>query len=534
MTGANALALVRAFGGEDIAKLREPSGGDSTYFPALGLLVRYPGWLVWPFAILALIAVLALAVVVRRRLDIGYGRQAGGFGVAFIPLLLAPVLAQLLWPLLVAIRPGYANLIDPWQPGWYRAGVLALVLAVILTWYGVFRRRFGRWPLAVGALGWLAVLGLILAAATPGGSYLAALPALAGALAAIGAITLGRRAGETGRSAWAPAGVLTLGAAVAVIVLVPTVLLFFPALGLATGAAAALFATMLGLVLVPLLDPLFPASATAAVPTTPDPAVPATPDPAPSAAPDPAPSAAPHPAPSVAPGRATSVSARTAPRWRRALPGLVAGVLTVVLVGTGLAVDRFDAAHPAPAQLMYALDLDTGQARWVSGDVSPGPWVSGYVNATGRLGDEFPPLGTETLSYGPAQVAPLAPATVEAGPPTVNGTHRVYTLTIRPQRPVRLVYVTLPGTHALSATVDGRDVPVKDLAGDFAVLFHAPPAGGLKITVETEAAGPLKVRVMDGSDGLDGLPGYTPRPAGVGVRGSHASELVLVAKTYTI
>ena len=33
----------------------------------------------------------------------------------------------------------------------------------------------------------------------------------------------------------------------AVLILAPTVLLFFPALGLATGAAAALFATMLGL-----------------------------------------------------------------------------------------------------------------------------------------------------------------------------------------------------------------------------------------------------------------------------------------------
>jgi hypothetical protein len=39
---------------------------------------------------------------------------------------------------------------------------------------------------------------------------------------------------------------------------------------------------------------------------------------------------------------------------------------------------------------------------------------------------------------------------------------------------------------------------------------------------------------MDGSDGLTGLPGFTPRPAGVGVEGSHDSELVLVAKTYTI
>ena len=47
-------------------------------------------------------------------------------------------------------------------------------------------------------------------------------------------------------------------------------------------------------------------------------------------------------------------------------------------------------------------------------------------------------------------------------------------------------------------------------------------------------SGPVKVRVMDGSDGLTGLPGFTPRPPGIGMQGSHDTELVLVAKTYTI
>ena len=46
--------------------------------------------------------------------------------------------------------------------------------------------------------------------------------------------------------------------------------------------------------------------------------------------------------------------------------------------------------------------------------------------------------------------------------------------------------------------------------------------------------GPVRIRVMDGSDGLSGLPGFTPRPPGIGIEGSHDTELVLVAKTYTI
>jgi len=36
---------------------------------------------------------------------------------------------------------------------------------------------------------------------------------------------------------------------------------------------------------------------------------------------------------------------------------------------------------------------------------------------------------------------------------------------------------------------------------------------------------------MDGSDGLNALPGFKPRPAHVDVAGSHTSELVLVKRT---
>jgi hypothetical protein len=39
------------------------------------------------------------------------------------------------------------------------------------------------------------------------------------------------------------------------------------------------------------------------------------------------------------------------------------------------------------------------------------------------------------------------------------------------------------------------------------------------------------LRAVDGSDGLTGLPGYRPRPAGVDTAGSHSSDLVEVAGT---
>jgi Peptidase family M28 len=175
--GANGLSLVRTFGAEDLRGLgREP---DATYFPVPGGLLRYPGLLVRPLAILAVLAVLAvLALLARRRGLVTGGRLAGGTVLTLIPIVLAPVLAQALWIGLTLLRPGYGALsIDPYRPLWYRVAVLALTAAAVLGWYAVFRRRFGPAALAIGGLAWLAVLGVLLAAFVPGGSYLTALPA---------------------------------------------------------------------------------------------------------------------------------------------------------------------------------------------------------------------------------------------------------------------------------------------------------------------------------------------------------------------
>ncbi|HEY7174859.1 MAG TPA: M28 family peptidase, partial [Micromonosporaceae bacterium] len=399
--GANALALTRSFASADIANLSKPAAHDATYFPVLGSLARYPGWLVWPFAVLAVIAVFGLAALARRRAEVPFRRAAAAFGLALIPLLLSAVAAQLLWLLLVAIRPGYANMIDPWRPGFYRAGIVALVATIVLGWYGLLRRRFGGWALAIGALGWLAVLGVVLAAATPGGSYLAALPALAGALAGLVAFAL-----PTARATWR-ALPLTIGAAVGVVILVPTVLLFFPALGLATGAAAALFAAMLGVALLSLFESLYRTSDADAV-----------------------------------------RSSRR--RLRAALPALVAAALTVGLVATGLAVDTFTVRRPAPAQLMYALDADTGTAQWVSADSNPGSWTRKYVTHSGDVSNQFPVI-TNGVEVGPALAADLPAPTVTATSDVTSGGTRTVNLMVTPQRAVRLVYVEVENARVTAA-----------------------------------------------------------------------------------
>ncbi len=485
--GDNALALARDLGDADLAKVS--SGEDATYFPAPGLLVRYPGALVWPFAALALVAVLVLAALARRRGLLTVKRGLAAFGLALIPIVAAPVLAQIYWTVLKLIRPAYAELpIDPYHPQAYRLGVLALTALVVVAWFALFRRRLGAAALAIGGLGWLAVLGLVLAGATPGGSYLAALPALAGALTGIVAILV--------RGWWSVLAAV-VGGAVAVIILLPTVIMLFPALGMPLAGAGAFLAVLLGLALLPVIDLIHPEG-----------------------------------------GGQQGLAALSA-RRRGLLPTLAAALALVVCSVVGLTVDRFDPAHPALTQLMYALNADDNTAQWVSDEPSVQKWTSQYV--AGRpheIRDSLPWFGPEKVRTGPAQAASMPAPVLALEKDTPGADARTMVLRLTPQRSVRLVTLHVGAdTPVLAATVAGQSVvPATDRDGKWGwgFVFHGPPAGGIEITLTIRTSGPVTFRVMDGSDGFAGVPGFQARPAGVGIVGSHTSELLAVAKTYQL
>ena len=483
--GDNALALTRALGDRDLALLAEPSAGDATYFPVLDRLVRYPGDLVWPLAAGALAAVGLLAVAARWRGLSSLRRTAVGTVLALVPLALGPLAAQGLWWALVALRPEYGGMLDPWRPGWYRLATVAVVAAVVLVWYALLRRRMGPTPLAVGGLFWLAVLAAVMAWHAPGGSYLAAWPALAGALAGLVAVVTSLRVLRLLAA--------LLAGAVAVVVLAPTAALFFPALGLRTGAAPALVVTVLAIALLPAFELLF---------VDPD----------------------------VERGRAAWVATAAVPA--------VAVVLAGACAAMGLSVDRFDTGHPVPSQLAYALDADRGQAWWASRETEPGEYTGRYVEGRAPLPVEFPYLAGQDVATGPAEVADLPPSTVTPMSDDVVGGQRRITVRVEPQRPgVRLLVldVTVGGGTVVRAQLAGRAVPEQALGEDrLWVTFHAPPAGGLQATFTVEGDGAVDLRVVDGTDGLEGLPGFQPRPDGVDAAGSHSSDLVVVSATTSL
>jgi len=502
--GDNALGLAREFGRIDLRSVA--ADGDATYFPVPGGLIRYPGWLVWPLAVLALLAVAGLAWLARRRGLLSGRRLAVAAVTALGPVVIAPALAQGLWWAVTAARPGYAELLDPYRPLPFRLAVLALTAAVVFGWSALFRRRLGPAALAVAALGWLAVLGLVLAALVPGGSYLAALPALAGALAGAAALGPWRVPGVVAlglSQSWWAVVVLCIGAAVGVLVLLPAAILLFPALGMAMAGAAAFLAVLLGFAALPVLDLVHPPA-----------------------------------------GGQRGLAARSAGR-AAAVPTALALLAAVALVVIGVRTDRFDASHPVPTHLMYAMDTDTGTAQWLSRETEPAPWTAQYVDeAAGDVRAGFPLL-PDGLLAGPAQAAALPAPEVTVLADTAAGDLRTLRLRIRPQRAARLagVYVDAASAGVDRATVGGRTVPVErseDGRWSFSLVYHAPGTDGFELSLELRPPstggnrGQVRLRVMDGSDGLTALPGFQPRPPDVGIAGSHTSELTLVARTVTL
>jgi hypothetical protein len=339
----------------------------------------------------------------------------------------------------------------------------------------------GPEALVTGALVWLAVLAAVLAAFAPGGSYLAAWPALAGAVAGILATLTSSRIVR--------AGAALVAGAVAVVVLAPTVALFFPALGLSSGAAPAFVATMLAVALLPAFELLFP----------------------------------------------DDEHADGTGRLATAVVPIVAVVVAVACTGAGLAADRFAADHPVPSQLVYALDTETGQAWWASTEAEPGRYTGRYVSSRGALPVDFPYLAGAEVVSGPAEPAALPAPVVETVSDTRIGENREITVRVTPQRTgVRLLTLELSveGGTVIRGRAAGRAVDEQALGEDRLWLtFHAPPAGGLQASFTVSGGGPVTLRAIDGSDGLDGLPGFEPRPEDVDAAGTHSSDLVVVAGT---
>ncbi|MCA2229395.1 M28 family peptidase [Nonomuraea aurantiaca] len=491
--GTNMLALTRALGDADLRTLT--SDHDVTYFRAFGTMITYPGRLVWPLAALAVVAVAGLALLARLRRLLSLPRLIAATVSAVVPLVLSAALAQGLWELLVAWRPAYdlmGGLLHRPRP--YQAAIAVLCALAVLGWYLVLRRRLGPAALAVGALTWLAGLGVLCAQVAPGASFLFALPALLGALGYLAAALL--RA-----PAWARRAAAMLGPITAAMLLPSLAGDVFDGMGLALGGVSALVLALFGLIAVPIAEMFLPDPATQPK------------------------RAAVLPDPAIRPTRAVVLPV-----------SLTALLLATGLVATGLMVDDFDAGQPQRTHLAYVMDADTRTAHWVSADTDPAQWTRQYVSGhdTAAL-----PAGYArgTLWTGPAPV--IAAASPRAAVLAHSeGTLKLHVTAGKGARSVTL-RLDQPITHvtASAGRFGSASVPVTGTrAGTWPseIRFRGIPAQGVQITLRIPEADRIRLTVIGETDGLTGVPGFAPRPPHLVAATREDGDLIAVTRGYTL
>ncbi|SCF61635.1 M20/M25/M40 family metallo-hydrolase [Streptomyces sp. Ncost-T10-10d] len=452
--GDAALAAVRQLGGADLSQ----SGADATYFSLFGAVVSYPAWLTLPLAVVAVLGVFLLLWLGRR-----HGLSPGGAGraAAAFPLTLigAAAIGLAGWWALGLARPDFVlSEGSVYHGGRYALGETLLLLVLLVAWYRWARRKASPMDIAVGVLGWFALLAVVCAVLLPGGAYLFTWPALIGP--AVVAMTLRFTPAE---SPWrAVAGAVTAVPAVALVL--PVVFLLLPALGLSSTAAPLVLSALLGAMLLSLLELL--------------------------------------------------------PSRRAVTAGMLAvAVAGVGTLAVGTALDGYDADKPRPISLGYALESDTGKATWVSlGDTSQ-PGIGGLLTGEpARYDDRIPPLGGVALANGAAEAAPLdTPRTQNASTTEANG---VRTVRVRIQAPANAhsidVYAGTGAHQILDATVEGTKLTGgpkhSESTWGWSFSYAAPPAEGIDVVIRIRGKGPLPLRVVSTAVGLpDGV--GAPAPA---------------------
>lgn len=459
--GDYALTLALRFGVLDLDGLREP---DAVFFNLFGpLAVSYPRTWTTPLTALTGLLLVTLTIVGLRRRTLS-GRVLWGLLALVSCLLVVAGLVTLSWWCLVHVHRGYQWFVqrDSYNSGLYIAAFAALAVGITAWIQDRFRRRVALCDMAVGGL-WVVWLCLLATALwLPGGSYLFVWPLLFGTGG--GALMLASRTLSGPSPSVAHQVALAASAVPAVLLLVPTVKLLFILTGmLAPGVVVAPV-----VLLVALLLPQF----------------------------------------ELLPGR-----------FRRWIP-LIGVAACAVGVAAGSATSGFDARRPRQNSICYVLNQDTGRATWVSLDPAPDAWTSqflGQAAAAAPLRDQIPWAAREFLQ-DTAPAAPLAPARVEVvDEQTGSDGKRRVTLRVRSARPTSLLAISVGSEMEVSSvgfadrtvvysTTEGAPAPPRR------VLSVAGPERGLELVLTMLPAEPVRLNVVDISNGLPALPDLAIRP----------------------
>jgi hypothetical protein len=477
--GSYAFALTRHFGNVGLDHTKAP---DEVYFNLLGSVVHYPErWVVPLMAFVVLLFVGVVALGFRRR-QVSLGGIAFGFLALLGSMIVAALGVYLVWALIRILYPAENMWALQYKAPLYWIGFASLSVAMTATLYVGFSKKIRVANLAMGALLWWLMSAVLMSALFPPESFMYTWPLLFSLLGLGALFAFGDRAA----SPWYPFAVLVLAAIPAVLVFAPgfhgvTLIqgLLWPA---AVPAFAVMIAMLLGL-LIPHLDLIAKPS-----------------------------------------------------RWL--LPG-AAATLGLGLVVAGTLTAGFDAHHPKPNNIFYALNADTDKAIWASYDEAPDAWTAQFLGADAEKGAVTDYVdASEPLLYSEAPVVSLeAPDAELLDDSTGDGMRTLRVRITPPPRATLLAVTTDAEERVVGAAVDGKRVP-NDTSDDggppaWALNYWSPPPEGVELTLEVEGTEPLTLTARAATPGLPTIPGesYQDRPPDMMPR--RYEDRTLVSKSFT-
>jgi hypothetical protein len=476
--GSYALAMARRFGAIDFGAPSQ--AGDDVYFNLGSALPHYPAYLALPLAIIAVLVTFGVMTAGMRWGRMSLSGIVAGFAVFAGAIVIAAAASQIMWRMVETFAgsemlPSHTT----YGAAYFAGASLALTFAALWAFYVLMLRIAEPANLAAGALTAWSVAAIECAAALAGGSYLLIWP-LIGAAIALHIRFNGNRA--PGSAATGFAAVLAI--APAIILMTPMIHLSSEGTPMFLAAAAILSAMIFGLA-IPYLDWM---SACA--------------------------------------------------RW--IAPGALA-IGAAVLFGFGLHASAFSPRNPRPDTIFYLLDAATGTASWESLDRAPDRWTAQFFQHHVRLGSLAAatgmavgtPADPRTAHYdrnqlfsrvgggltieGDAPAAALAPPTLTVVGESQSGAVRTLRMHITSDRHAPIIWVAVaPGVEVLGSSADAA--PSHDRASDgYTAWFWNVPEAGFDLSLKLARTGPLRVTIIDQTNGLPpaAMAGIRPRPEDV-------------------
>ena len=482
--GSYALALTRRFGN---LQLPGEKRGGAVYFDVLGAAVlKYSAEWVLPLTIFTIGLFVALT---------GYGLRKGRLTVRGIALGVAAFILGFVltvgvtaigWLLIATVQRSFRRslLDDLYQGKLYLAAFSAIGFALMTVVYGWFGRRANAEGLLTGTqLCWVFLL-LLVSVLLPGGSYMLLWPLLSSFVAAALFLMISR--GRT--QSFVGFAALALCSSPAVILLVPMIYQLYVGVGL----------TFIGLVAVPIAILL---------------------------------------------GLLTAHFGLLGGTGSRLVP-VVAAVTGIVLLVLAAFTFNFDKRHPRYDNVFYALNADTGKAVWASSDTVPDNWSAQFFGVKAERGSvaEFSPI--HPGNYLKASAPALSLGTPQARLLDGGDSQGVRTLHLNlapSYAGAQLTAFLDAKTEVLSAVVNGKkigghDPRAKNQAGQPWVLqYWATPAEGFDLTLEVRTTEPVKLALVERSEGLPETPGQSvrPRPDDLIPSPGQTSDATFVSKSYS-